>query len=85
MQGRIALDGLYYPKNAPWAADLFAEILVFPASKHDDQADAMGLAGQLLDQMVKGRAGAPAKPVLPDDGYSGFNQRKSKTVDPMTL
>ena len=48
---------LYYPKRAPWVADWLAELLNFPASKHDDQCDAMGLAGQLLDQMVKGRAG----------------------------
>ena len=85
IQGRIALDGLYYPKNAHWAADWLAEILNFPASKHDDQADAMGLCGQLLDQMVKGRAGAPAKVTLPDDGYDGFGKRKPQLVDPMTL
>jgi predicted phage terminase large subunit-like protein len=82
IQGRIALDGLYYPKNAHWAADWLAEILVFPASKHDDQADAMGLCGQLLDQMVKGRAGNPARPTLPDDGY---RRKTPKTVDAMTL
>jgi predicted phage terminase large subunit-like protein len=83
IQGRMALDGLYYPKNAPWVATWLAEILNFPASKHDDQADAMGLCGQLLDQMVKGRAGVPAKLTLPDDGYRF--RRDRKTVDPMTL
>ena len=45
----------------------------------------MGLAGQLLDQMISGRAGVPAKLTLPEDGYSGFNARKEKTVDHMTL
>jgi hypothetical protein len=45
--------------------------------------DAMGLCGQLLDQMVKGRAGVPAKLTLPDDGYRF--RRDRKTVDPMTL
>jgi predicted phage terminase large subunit-like protein len=84
MQGRIALDGLYYPKNAHWVADWLSEILVFPASKHDDQCDAMGLAGQLLDQMVKGRAGKITKTELPDDGY-GHSKRNIKTVDHMTL
>ena len=54
IQGRMALDGLYYPKNAPWVADWLAELLNFPASKHDDQVDAMGLVGQLLDNMVSG-------------------------------
>ena len=84
IQGRMALDGLYYPKNAPWAADWLAEILNFPASKYDDQADAMGLAGQLLDQMVKGRAKTLPKVSVPADGYS-HDKRTLKTVDPMTL
>jgi predicted phage terminase large subunit-like protein len=44
IQGRMALDGLFYPKNAPWVSDWLAELLNFPASKHDDQVDAMGLA-----------------------------------------
>jgi len=29
IQGRMALDGLFYPKNAPWVADFLAEILKF--------------------------------------------------------
>jgi predicted phage terminase large subunit-like protein len=82
IQGRMALDGLFYPKRAPWVADWLAELLNFPASKHDDQCDAMGLGGQLLDKMVKGRAGAEPSFKLPDDGY---RKRERKTVDPMTL
>jgi predicted phage terminase large subunit-like protein len=85
IQGRMALDGLYYPRTANWVAEFLAEILNFPASKHDDQVDALGLVGQLLDKMIRGRAGMPAKPVLPDDGYSGFNTRKKQPVDHMTL
>jgi len=85
IQGRMALDGLYYPKRAPWVADWTAELLNFPASKHDDQVDAMGLAGQLLDIMVKGRAGVVPKPVLPRDGYVSDINRKRKTMDAMTL
>ena len=65
-------------------ADWLAELLNFPASKHDDQCDAMGLAGQLLDQMVKGRAGTPAVFAKPKDGYSSIRDR-IKTVDAMTL
>jgi predicted phage terminase large subunit-like protein len=85
IQGRMALDGLYYPRKAHWVADFLAEILNFPASKHDDQVDALGLVGQLLDKMVRGRAGQVAQVKLPDDGYSGFNKRKNQPVDPMTL
>jgi predicted phage terminase large subunit-like protein len=83
IQGRMALDGLFYPKNAPWVASWLAELLNFPASKHDDQCDALGLVGQLLDQMVKGRAGKPSHVKLPQDGYGHSN--KIKLVDPMTL
>jgi predicted phage terminase large subunit-like protein len=83
MQGRLALDGIFYPRNAPWEADFFAEVLNLWASKHDDQGDALGLIGQLLDKMVKGRAAQPAATVLPKDGYR--HGPKVKTVDPMTL
>jgi predicted phage terminase large subunit-like protein len=82
MQGRMALDGLYYPKNANWVSDFLAEILQFPACKHDDQVDALGLVGQLLDVMIVGKLKKAATPQLPDDGYQ---PRKIKTVDHMTL
>ena len=32
-----------------------SELLTFPAGKYDDQVDALGLCGQLLDVMVAGR------------------------------
>lgn len=83
IQGRMALDGLYYNKNSHWVADWLAEILNFPASKHDDQVDAMSLVGQLLDKMVIGKQTAAPKVVLPKDGYK--SERKLKTIDPMTL
>lgn len=82
IQGRLALDGIYYPRNALWAAAFFAELLNFPASKYDDQVDAFGLVGQLLDKMVKGRAGVAPKEVKPTDSY---RRSKPKQVDPMTL
>jgi predicted phage terminase large subunit-like protein len=52
--GRMALDGLRLRPDAPWIVDLEAELLAFPAGKHDDQVDALGLCGQLLDVMVTG-------------------------------
>ena len=45
---------LYLPTNKPWAEQLRSELLSFPAGKHDDQADALGLIGQLLDMIVPG-------------------------------
>jgi hypothetical protein len=53
----MALEGLYIPAGSAWLADFRAELLSFPAGRHDDQVDAIGLVGQLLDTMVP-----PAKP-----------------------
>lgn len=54
IRGRMALDGLYLPRQADWLADFRSEILAFPAGKHDDQVDALGLIGQILDKMSPG-------------------------------
>ena len=48
----MELDGLYAPARAPWLPDLKAELLAFPTGKHDDQVDALGLVGQLLDKWL---------------------------------
>lgn len=61
IRGRMALGGLYMRADAPWRADLTSELLSFPVGVHDDIADALGLVGQLLDKMVKGRP-ADVKP-----------------------
>jgi len=61
MRGRMAMLGLYVRQAAPWFADLRAELLSFPAGKHDDQVDALGLVGQLLDKINAGQ-----KPKPPD-------------------
>ena len=45
---------MYVPARAPWLADLKAELLAFPRGKHDDQVDALGLVGQLLDKWAPG-------------------------------
>lgn len=64
IRGRMALDGLYVPIGASWYPDLRSELLSFPAGKHDDQVDALGLVGQLIDKMVAGMKPRPKdKPV----------------------
>jgi predicted phage terminase large subunit-like protein len=55
IRSRMALEGLHVLKDAPWLPELRSELLSFPAGKHDDQVDALGLIGQLLDQMVPGQ------------------------------
>lgn len=55
IRGRMAMRGLYVPATAAWRADLERELLSFPAGVHDDQVDALGLVGQLLDHITVGR------------------------------
>ena len=54
IRGRMSLQGLYLPQNAPWLAEFRSELLSFPAGKYDDVCDALGLVGQLLDEMSVG-------------------------------
>src|SRR4029453_7596436 len=77
IRGRMALQGLYVPDKASWFSSFRSELLSFPAGKNDDQVDALGLVGQLLDQ--RGQGQAPRKPTPPkiDSGYRpiGFAER----------
>lgn len=77
IRGRMALEGIYVPVNASWYPDLRSELLSFPAGKHDDQVDALGLVGQLLDQMVKGLP-LPKPEKKPDQ--NGYSDRSDEDV-----
>lgn len=79
IRGRMALEGIYVPIHAPWYAALRAELLSFPAGKHDDQVDALGLIGQLLDLMTAGRK--PKK----DDSVRTDSYRPAKEARPDSL
>lgn len=57
IRGRMAVDGLRIPEGAEWRTDFENELMSFPVGKHDDQVDALGLVGQLLDRMIQ-----PEKP-----------------------
>ena len=69
IRGRMALDGLYVPQNAGWLADLRSELLAFPAGKHDDIVDSLGLIGQLLDTIA---SGTKLEPKPKDKNPSGY-------------
>lgn len=70
IRGRMGLMGLQVPTQEPWYADFRGELLSFPAGKHDDQVDALGLVGQLLDQMSGGRIlKVEIETSLPKDSY----------------
>lgn len=75
IRGRMALDGLYIDPREPWRAELIAECLRFPAGVHDDQVDALGLAGQLLDKMVSGTKPKTSDGIKADSGYK-FERRQ---------
>lgn len=79
IRGRMALEGLYVPINAPWYPDLRSELLSFPAGKHDDQVDALGLVGQLLDKMMSGIKLKPVVPVLRDRWDKAFGDTESNS------
>ncbi len=59
IRGRIAMQGLYVPRDAPWKSDLISEMMSFPVGVHDDQVDMLGLVGQLLDKMMVGQEPKP--------------------------
>ncbi|GGC58372.1 terminase large subunit domain-containing protein [Chelatococcus reniformis] len=69
IRGRMAMDGLLIDAAAPWRADLVGECLRFPAGVNDDQVDALGLVGQLLDQMTNGPPVKPGAAQRTDPGY----------------
>lgn len=55
MRAMIAARGLWYASDLPGRAELEAELLAFPNGRHDDQHDALGLIGQLLDVAIHGK------------------------------
>lgn len=65
IRGRMAVDGLRIPAAAMWRTDFETELMSFPVGKHDDQCDALGLVGQLLDRMVQ--PNPPEAPIVARD------------------
>lgn len=67
IRGRMAMAGLYVGKDAPFLSELISEMMSFPVGVHDDQVDALGLVGQLMDRMsggMRGEAGPPKPPIV---------------------
>ena len=54
IRGRMAMDGLYVPEHEHFYPEFRRELMVFDAGRNDDQVDALGLIGQVLDKMIKG-------------------------------
>ena len=71
-RGYIASHGLHVALRAPWYATLRTEMLSFPAGRHDDIVDALGLVGQLLDRMLSGEKPQVPEPPGNMSGYAPF-------------
>lgn len=76
-QARAAMGKVYLPHNAPWVADLLGEMMNFPVGKHDDQVDALGLVGRMLDTMSAGRGPKPEQP-RQDKWQAAFARRRQE-------
>jgi predicted phage terminase large subunit-like protein len=82
-RGRIATMGLYIHRDAPWKTDLISEMMSFPVGVHDDQVDALGLVGQLMDRMFAGTSKKPEPEPIPPEHIGklqvpAYNQRRKK-------
>ena len=84
IQGRMSIDGLYLPQGAAWLPDLRHELLTFPAGKHDDIVDALGLVGQLLDRMSVGNKPEPPEKKKQEAGYRPYDFANSNGNNWMT-
>ncbi|GEM_PF-948003 len=62
IRGRMAMQGLHVKRGAPWLPSLISEMMSFPVGSHDDQVDALGLAGQLIAKMDFGKTPEADKP-----------------------
>lgn len=80
IRGRMALSGLYVAPDAPFRETLENELASFPAGKHDDQVDALGLVGQLLDRMMPPNALKGS--IVKDDPWArAFDRRRKDGSD----
>lgn len=84
IRGRMAMQGLHVERGSPWLPDLLSEMMSFPVGAHDDQVDALGLAGQLIAKMDLGKrpdderppVGAPPRVVADGVIASPLRMRK---------
>ena len=63
IRGRTAMGKVYLPRRAPWATDFVQELLRFPAGTHDDQVDAFGLFGMMLNRLAHASKPKPKEPI----------------------
>ena len=65
MPATAVMEGhrFFFPRDAPWLADLEAELLQFPHGRHDDMVDVCGWASIVASKIpLRGSSGATAIP-----------------------
>ncbi len=82
MQGRVAMGKLFLPAGAPWIDAFVRELTMFGAGAvNDDQVDAIGLIGRLLDRLFGEAPPPPDEPRLPNDYQSTSSTTDSYAPD----
>lgn len=76
IRGRMSMNGLFYHAGAPWREAFESELLRFPAGKHDDMVDALGLIGQLLDVARAGEETPAPTDMRSETGYSPWREER---------
>jgi len=77
IQARASMGKVYLPRGAPWLTDFLSELLTFPAGRTDDQVDAFGKIGRLLDEMVPASVPKEKPKVRVKDVYERAGGRES--------
>lgn len=63
IQGMASMGKVFLPKNATWKGDILAQLLRFPAGKHDDAVDVFSLIGRGLEHVrPKPEVSKPKRP-----------------------
>ena len=52
VQALFELGRVSFPRKSEWRSDLEAELLQFPAGRHDDQVDVLSLVGRAIDKLA---------------------------------
>ena len=52
---------LWWPREASWKSDVIGQALRFPAGKHDDAVDVLGLVGRGLEHVRPPVSSAPIR------------------------
>ena len=61
IQALASMGKLWFPRDAAWKSDVIGQALRFPAGKHDDAVDVLGLFGRAQEHVASPAKFAPLK------------------------